>query len=94
MHFCIPPGILATLLPLPPIADVRAFLHGLSLCLNSANLDVTLMNRPGSAEIQDLLALEISTFDKCIPYLKALQDVHFSHHQAGTPHEAAAGRHL
>lgn len=52
------------------------------------------MNRPGSAEIQDLLALEIPTFAKCIPYLKALQDDHFSHHQSGTATEAAAGRHL
>ena len=94
LHFCISSCILATLLPLPPIADVQAFLHSLSLCLNSANPDITLMNRPGSAEIQDLLALEISTFDKCIPYLKSLKNVHFSHHQAGLPHEAAADRHL
>ena len=94
MHFCIHSGILATLLPLPPIADVQAFLHSLRLCLNSANPDITLMNRPGSTEIQDLLALEITTFAKCIPYLKDIQDVHFSHHQAGTAFEAAAGRHL
>lgn len=94
MHFCIPSCILATLLPTPPLADVQAFLRGLTLCLNSVNPDITLMNRPGSAEIQDLLALEISTFDKCIPYLNALQDVHFSHHHAGTSQEAAAGRHL
>lgn len=73
---------------------MQAFLNSLSLCLTSANPDITLMNRPGSAEIQELLALEISTFAKCIPYLKALQDVHFSHHQSGLPHEAAAGRHL
>ena len=74
---------------------MQAFLHSLRLCLNSANPDITLMNRTGSAEIQDLLALEITTFAKCIPYLKGIQDVHFSHYQqSGFAHEVTAGRHL
>lgn len=95
MHFCIPSCILAALLPTPPLSDVQKFLQDLRLCLSADEPDIHLKNRPGNAEFQSLLELNIKTLAQCIPYLEALTTDKFSHHQKSDyANEAAAGRHL